>query len=495
MNTKFNLSKNFIVFSVIVFFLFGAWSPIALQAQEKIDFSQLKYRHIGPQGNRMIAVVGEPGNNNIYYAGAASGGLWKSNDGGINWRPIFDDMQAQSVSALAIAPSDTNVIWAGTGETFIRSNVSIGNGIYRSTDAGKNWKHMGLENSGRIARIIIDPRNSEIVFAAATGHLYGPQPERGVFRTRNGGETWEKVLFVDENTGCSEIAMDPNNPRILFSGMWQIVIKTWGRSSGGPGSGVFRSKDGGSTWKRLKGHGLPASPVGKIAVAVAPSDSNRVYALIETGNRGSLWHSDDGGENWRVVSYNRLLNERPHYYTRMVISPNDYNEVYFPSNSMSVTYDGGETSKLIRWGGDNHDMWVDPLNADRMMIANDQGVMITTNHGRGWNRVVLPVAQMYHVSVDNRIPYYVYGNRQDGNAYRGPSNSLTRGWGGEAFPLACGNILVVANVALPILTRLMIILSGVVATMQVLMFLISGTVRSAQYGYGLNLPWEHLQAS
>lgn len=388
-------------------------------------FSQLRYRHIGPQGNRMTAVIGVPGDLNVYYAGAASGGLWKSTDGGINWFPIFDDQPAQSVSALAIAPSDYNIIWAGTGETFIRSNVSIGNGIYKSCDTGKTWKHMGLEKTGRIGRIVIDSRDPNIVFAAAMGHCYGPQAERGVYRTADGGKTWKKVLFVDEKTGCSDIAMDPNNPRILFAGMWQVDIKTWGRWSGGSGSGVFMSRDGGTTWKRLSGHGLPDPPLGKIAVAVAQNNSNRVYALIETGQRGSLWRSDDGGENWRQVSHNRLLNERPHYYTRMIVAPDDYNEVYFPSNSMSISYDGGETSTLVRWGGDNHDMWIDPKNADRIMIGNDMGVMISTNRGRGWNRVVLPVGQMYHVAVDNQIPYFVYSNRQDGPSYRGPSNSLS----------------------------------------------------------------------
>jgi len=419
---------------VLVLFIFTAYLEKSY-AQEinSGQFSQLRYRHIGPQGNRMIAVAGVPGDLNVYYAGAASGGLWKSTDGGINWSPIFDDQPVSSVSALAIAPSDCNIIWAGTGETFIRSNVSIGNGIYKSSDAGKTWKHMGLGKTGRIGRIIIDPRDPNIVFAAAMGHCYGPQPERGVFRTTDGGKTWKKVLFVDENTGCSDITIDPNNPRILFAGMWQVDMKTWGRWSGGPGSGVFMSRDGGTTWKSLSGRGLPEPPLGKIAVAVAQNNSNRVYALIETGQRGSLWSSNDGGVNWRLASHNRLLNERPHYYTRMVVAPDDYNEVYFPSNSMSITYDGGETSILVRWGGDNHDMWIDPKNASRIMIANDMGVMISTNRGRGWNRVILPVAQMYHVSVDNQIPYYVYGNRQDGQSYRGPSNSRMGGWG-EGLP-------------------------------------------------------------
>jgi len=423
---KRSLKAKLWAVALLILFIFTVYLAQGYAQQINPDnFSQLKYRHIGPQGNRMAAVIGVPGDLNVYYAGAASGGLWKSTDGGINWRPIFDDQPAQSVSALAIAPSDPNIIWAGTGETFIRSNVSIGNGVYKSSDAGKTWKHMGLEKTGRVGRIVIDPRDPDVVFAAAMGHCYGPQPERGVYQTIDGGKTWKKVLFVDKDTGCSDIAMDPNNPRILFAGMWQVEIKTWGRWSGGPGSGVFMSRDGGTTWKRLTGHGLPDPPLGKIAVAVAQSNSNRVYALIETGQRGSLWRSDDGGKNWRLVSHNRLLNERPHYYTRMVVAPDDYNEVYFPSNSMSITYDGGETSTLVRWGGDNHDMWIDPTNADRIMIGDDMGVLISTNRGKGWNRVILPVGQMYHVDVDSQIPYFVYGNRQDGPSYRGPSNSLS----------------------------------------------------------------------
>ena len=424
------MARLSVIAAVVLFICAGLLTQSYAQSIKADQFSQLKYRHIGPQGNRMIACVGVPGDSNICYAGAASGGLWKSVDGGIQWKPIFDDQPAQSVSALAIAPSDINIIWAGTGETFIRSNVSIGNGIYKSTDAGKTWKHMGLDKTGRIGRIVIDPRDPDVVFAAAMGHCYGPQPERGVYRTKDGGKTWEKVLFVDEKTGCSDIAMDPNNPRILFAGMWQVDIKTWGRWSGGPGSGVFVSRDGGTTWMRITGHGLPDSPLGKIAVAVAQNNSDRVYALIETGQRGSLWRSDDGGENWKLVNYSRLLNERPHYYTRMVVAPDNYNEVYFPCNSMSVTYDGGETDFQVRWGFDNHDMWADPKNANRLMIADDGGVLVSLNRGQSWNRVVLPVGQMYHVDVDNQIPYFVYTNKQDGPSYRGPSNSLTGGWRG-----------------------------------------------------------------
>jgi len=384
-------------------------------------YSQLRWRFIGPQGNRVSAVVCDSNDPNVYYAGACAGGVWKSIDGGTNWFPIFDDQPAQSIGALAIAPSDSNIIWVGTGESFIRSNVLIGNGVYKSTDGGRTWKHMGLENTGRISRIIIHPKDPNIVFVGAVGHCYGPQKERGIFRTKDGGQTWEHVLFVDENTGCSDIAMDPNNSQILFAGMWQIIIHTWGKFSGGPGSGVFVSRDGGSTWQRIRGHGLPTFDVGKVAVAVAQNNSNRVYALIETGDKGSLWRSDDGGFNWRCVSYDRRLVERACYYTRLCVAPDDENTVYVPCNSMYISYDGGELFENFSGGGDNHDMWIDPRNPQRMMIGNDGGVSLTTTRGRQWRFIKLPIGQMYHVAVDNRIPYWVYSNMQDSTSKRGPS--------------------------------------------------------------------------
>ena len=411
-------------FRLVVFSVAGLMPAFAQQITPDL-YKALRYRHIGPPGNRTAAVVGVPGDPLTYYIGASSGGVWKSSDGGTTWKPVFDDQQAQSIGALAVAPSDSNVVWAGTGEAFVRSNISIGNGVYKSTDGGKTWNHMGLEKTGRIGRVAIDPRNPDIVLVAALGHCYGPQKERGVFRTKDGGKTWEQVLFADENTGCFEIAMDPNNPRVLFAGMWPIVIRTYGRESGGPNGGVWKSSDGGDNWKRLTGHGLPDPPLGKIGLAVAPSNSSVVYALIETGspNRGVLWRSDDGGENWRIASYCRLLNERPHYASRIMVNPADEDEVYFAANSISRTLDGGATTEVMPWSGDTHDIWADPKNGDRLMVSDDGGAMITLNRGRTWQRINLPVAQMYHVAVDNQIPYYVYGGRQDGDAYKGPSQA------------------------------------------------------------------------
>jgi len=406
----------------------------------------LKYRYIGPVGNRATAVVGIAGNPWIYYVGAASGGIFKTTDGGIHWEPIFDGQDVSSIGSLALDPSDPNVLWAGTGESFVRSHISVGNGIYKSADAGKTWTRMGLEKTGRIANILVDPHNSDIVLACAMGHAYGAQPERGVFRTTDGGKTWQRTLFVDENTGCGDLAMDPNNPHILFAGMWQIEIHTWGRNSGGPGSGLFKSSDGGATWKRLEEHGLPHAPLGRIAVRVAPKDSRRVYALIETGDdavidgkptqHGSLWRSDDGGDTWQMINADRQLRGRTAYYCREEIAPDNENEIYFFNAAFNRSLDGGRSLSPMPQGpgGDNHEMWIDPTNGDRMAVVNDGGVSISVNRGKTWDHIQLPIAQIYHATVDDQIPYNVYGNRQDGPSWRGPSNSLQFGGpGGGGF--------------------------------------------------------------
>ena len=408
-------------------------------------YSRLRWRYIGPEGNRISAVAGIPGDPLVYYAGSASGGIAKTTDGGVHWQQIFDDQPVQSIGALAVAPSDPNTVWAGTGEAWIRSHISIGEGIYKSSDAGKTWTRMGLEKTGRIGRVVIDPVNPQIVLACALGTAYGPQPERGVFRTTDGGATWQRTLFTDENTGCSEIAVNPANPRILFAGMWQLEIHTWGRESGGPGSGLFMSRDGGATWKKLTGHGLPAKPVGKVMPATAHSNPNRVYVLIETGDgvpwhgqdteRGQLWRSDDGGENWKLINADRNAMGRTAYYARMAVSTDNDNETYYLNASYSRSIDAGATlvtqSGDEAPGGDHHDMWIDPTNANRMVVGHDQGVSISQTRGRTWLKQRLPNAQLYHVTVDNQIPYNVYTNKQDGPSYRGPSNSRLSDGGGR----------------------------------------------------------------
>ena len=396
-------------------------------------YENLKYRFIGPNGNRAISVVGEPGNPLVMYVGAASGGLFKTEDGGTSWKSIFDKQDVSSVSALAMSPSDPNQIWAGTGETFlIRPAHAIGDGIYKSTDAGKTWNNMGLGDTYRIARIVIHPDNQDIVYAAAMGHSFGSQKERGIYKTVDGGKTWKQVLFIDEHTGGADIAINPENPDELLAATWQLHINTWGLNSGGPGSGVFHSIDGGETWKPMSENGLPGGKenpnVGKVAVAISPSHTNIFYALMEQDHT-SLYRSDDSGKTWKKQSTNHTMAERAPYYTRIGLDIEKPDWIYFLSVRFAMSKDGGKTllRRPPRGGGDTHDIWMDPKNPDRFMVADDAGATFTLNRGKTFKRITLPIAQMYHVAVDNQIPYNVYGNRQDGYSYRGPSNSRSRG--------------------------------------------------------------------
>ena len=431
--------------------------PAAAPAQPAPDqLGGLDFRHIGPVGNRTLAVAGVPGDRDVYYAGAATGGIWKTEDAGLGWRPVFDDQDTHAIGALAVSESDPNIVWAGTGETFIRANVSIGTGVFKSTDAGESWTNMGLGATARIARILIHPANPDIVYAASLGHAYAPQPERGIYRTTDGGESWERVLFVDEKTGASDLVMDPNNPRILFAGMWQLGLRTWGRMSGGPGSGLHMTRDGGDTWTRLEGNGLPEADVGKIALCMSKADSRRVFALIETSDgepwsgvdavdwtsgeseSGELWATDDGGESWTIQTHNRNLAGRSAYYSRCAAAPDDPDEAYFLTASFASTLDAGKTHRVHPFneapGWDHHDMWIDHTDADRMAVAHDGGVSISENRGRSWFKIQLPIAQMYHVTVDDAIPYNVLGNRQDGPSTRGPSRAFTGGFFGSGIP-------------------------------------------------------------
>ncbi len=449
---RFSPARSFILLATLSLPAGLAAQRARAPAPPQVDlarYATLQYRHVGPEGNRISAVVGVPGDPLTYYAGAASGGLFKSTDGGARWTPIFDSVPVSSIGALAIAPSDPNVVWAGTGEPFIRSNISVGWGVWRSTDAGKTWKRAGLERTGRIARLAVHPTDPDIALAAALGHAYGPQSERGVFRTTDGGATWTRVLHVNDSTGAVDLVMDPSNPRILYAATWQIEIHTWGRTSGGKGSGIWKSTDGGLTWTRLEGKGLPSKPFGKVGLAISRRNPERVYALIETSDgvplpgveaeSGELWRSDDGGGSWTLVSHDRELAGRTHYYTRMAVSPDNPDEAYFLAASYSRTQDGGKTTidvPFAQWPGwDHHDMWIDPGNANRMVVGSDCCVSTSVNRGRTWQQVQLPVAQMYHVTTDNQIPYWVYGNRQDGPSAKGPSNSKIGGiFGPGAIP-------------------------------------------------------------
>jgi photosystem II stability/assembly factor-like uncharacterized protein len=407
--------------------------------------SGLEARHIGPVGNRVSAVTGIPGDPTTYLIGAASGGIWKTTDGGHGWDPVFDEHGVQSIGALTVAPSDHDVIWAGTGEPWIRSNVSHGTGVYRSDDRGESWRFVGLGESGRVGRILVHPNDPDVAYVAALGHLYGPQEERGVFRTIDGGDTWERVLHTDPMTGAFDLWMVPGQPRTIFASMWTMHVRTWGRWSGGPNDGIWRSTDGGDSWEMLAGNGLPRGTLGKIALGGTPADPDRIYAMIETNvnsangpldpggaepdqHPGVLWRSDDQGGTWTMVQAEHRIQQRPHYYTRLHVAPDDPDQVHFMATGYSVTDDGGPS---LRGGGGNggdfHDMWIDPLMPDRMILGHDQGPSISTTRGRDWYRPLLPIAQMYHVQVDNKVPYNVYGNRQDGPSTMGPSRVLYGG--------------------------------------------------------------------
>jgi photosystem II stability/assembly factor-like uncharacterized protein len=391
--------------------------------EEEHKPAEFGFRFLGPVvGNRVASFAAAPGDHLNYYAGASSGGIFKSDNGGGKWTPVFDDQNVAAIGALAVAPSDPKTVWAGTGEAWAIRDIDVtGNGVYKSTDAGKTWQHMGLDATGRIGRILVDPTDQNSVYVCALGRLSGPQQERGVYHTADGGKTWQRQLFVDEKTGCSGLSMDAKDPKTIYAGTWQVKMRTWGEDSGGPGSGVYVTHDGGTHWQHIVGHGLPTTPVGKIDVAVAPSDSNRVYALIQTNGQGSLWRSDDAGQNWRTVSWDRKLIGRAGYYIHLMVSPVDPNRIIVANSSVSQSKDGGATFDVVRWGGDTHDIWWDPKDADHFVITDDGGINLTVNGGKSTRKFTFPIGQMYHVAVYDQTPYLVYTNMQDNSTMRGPS--------------------------------------------------------------------------
>ncbi|HKS83333.1 MAG TPA: hypothetical protein VJR23_17645, partial [Candidatus Acidoferrales bacterium] len=422
---RLSLSSIAFLFGLLLFAAFTisvAPAPTLAQSPASAPEAQsmpLKWRLVGPfRGGRVLAVTGISSQPDTYYFGAVAGGVWKTTDGGLEWLPIFDQESAHekvsSIGAIAAAPSDPNVLYVGTGESCIRGDISYGNGVYKSLDAGKTWSHIGLEDTQHIARILVDPHNPDIVFVAALGHAYGPNAERGVFRSADGGKSWQKVLYQDDKTGAIDLAFDPNNSHILFAALWQASRSPWGLYSGGPGSGLYKSSDGGLTWKKLEGHGLPKGVLGRIGVAVG-ADSNRVYALIEAADAGGLYRSDDAGDTWHHVTDDHRFTQRAWYFTHIFADPKSADTLYILNTGMYRSIDGGNSFTSINAPhGDRHGLWIDPANPTRMIESDDGGATISTDGGKSWTtQDNQPTAQFYHVATDNQFLYRLYGAQQD----------------------------------------------------------------------------------
>ncbi len=391
-------------------------TAVAANSPSSSEAAGMKWRSIGPyRGGRVIAVAGVPGDPYTFYFGGVAGGVWRSTNGGLKWNPIFDKEAVSSIGAIAIADSNPNVIYVGTGEACLRGNISYGNGVYRSTDGGRSWTNIGLKNTEHIGAVIVHPRNPDIVYVAALGHAYGPNVDRGVFRTLDGGKTWEKVLFKDDHTGAIDVVFDPHNPNVLFAALYQVQRTPWSMDSGGPGSGLYKSTDGGATWKRLEGHGLPSSLMGRIGVSVSGAESNRVYALIEAKDASGLYRSDDGGDTWTKINDDQRLTQRAWYFTHIFADPKAVDTVYMLNTGMFRSMDGGKTLSLIPAPhGDHHALWIDPMNPERMINGNDGGATVSVDGGKTWTtQENQPTAQFYHVDTDNQFLYYVYGAQQD----------------------------------------------------------------------------------
>lgn len=375
----------------------------------------MKWRQVGPfRGGRALAVAGVAGDPETYYFGSVAGGVWKTTNGGLTWAPMTDKTGIMSVGAVAVAPSDPNVIYVGTGESCWRGNISYGDGMYKSLDGGKTWNHIGLEDTRHIARIIVNPTNPDVLYVAAMGHAYGPNETRGVFKSSDGGKSWQKVLFKDNKTGAIDLTFDPSNSHILFAALYEAQRYPWTAVSGGPGSGLYKSIDDGATWKRLEGHGLPSGVLGRIGVTVSGADGNRVYAIIEA-EKGGIYRSEDAGDTWQLINPDHRFTQRAWYFHHIFADPKNVDTVYVLNTAVYRSTDGGHTFNTLRAPhGDNHGLWIDPTHPEWMINSNDGGATISHDGGKSWTtQANQPTAQFYHVATDNAFPYRIYGAQQD----------------------------------------------------------------------------------
>ena len=396
--------------------------PLLLVAQQTDLLNSLKFRQIGPfRGGRSVAVAGVPSQPDTYYFGAVGGGVFKTTDSGLSWVPVSDgQFKTGSVGALAVADSDPNVIYAGMGEACVRGNATHGDGVYKSVDAGRTWRNVGLEDSYHIGAVRVHPKNPDIVYVAALGHLWGPNEMRGVYRTTDGGATWKQVLKRSNTVGAVDIAMDPGNPRVLYASMWEISRKPWRMDSGGPGSGLFKSTDGGDTWTEIShAPGLPRGVQGRIGVTVSPVNTERVWALVEATD-GGLFRSDNGGRTWTKVNDSNDLKQRAWYYAHIFADTKNADMVYALNVGIYRSIDGGRTFSALRPPhGDNHGLWIAPNDPNRMIESNDGGATITRDGGRTWSSLDnQPTAQFYRVALDQDFPYNIYGAQQDNTTVR-----------------------------------------------------------------------------